>query len=458
MKRTAVMMVAVLGSAVLLAGCGKTEAPETQEKSALKTSDTTQGENEAQPAESAQDGSSAKKAETNQNAAGSGEKVELTYWQHSSAARDEMMKELVAEFETQNPDITVKLEFIPEDDYSQKLIPSLATDTAPDVFQIQSGMLPKLAKAGAIQPLDETVMPAEMIEREFIPAAVEGLRYEGRYYGMPTDVQTILLFWNKTLAEEAGLDAERGPQTWEEFFDWARKMTKRDGDTLIQSGWGGKGYVPELLSFIEQKGGKFYDGETGRFVFADDEAALAAIEEYASLYKEDKVYDTEFVKNWAGFRQGLIGMMLGHPAMIGNLPQTAPELDFGVGLIPASGDNRATCLTSWGYVAGAKAPSAEATRLIEFLSSEAVEKKWTKTTGELPARAALLEDEELGKDPKVATAIESLKASFVSPVQIPALHSAFSDSYTEYLKTDRPLAEVMREAQEKMNAELANPV
>ena len=199
---------------------------------------------------------------------------------------------------------------------------------------------------------------------------------------MPTDVQTIILFWNKALVAEAGLDAENGPQTWEEFFDWARKLTKRDGDALVQSGWGGKGYVPELLSFIEQKGGKFYDEATGQFVFADDATALDAIREYASLYKDDKVYDTEFVKNWAGFRQGLIGMMLGHPAMIGNLPQTAPDLDFGVGMIPANGDSRATCVTSWGYVASAKAPSAEAIRFIEFLSSEEVEKKWTQKTGE----------------------------------------------------------------------------
>ena len=209
---------------------------------------------------------------------------------------------------------------------------------------------------------------------------------------------------------------------------------------------------------LNRRGGKFYDEATGQFVFADDATALDAIREYASLYKDDKVYDTEFVKNWAGFRQGLIGMMLGHPAMIGNLPQTAPDLDFGVGMIPANGDSRATCVTSWGYVASAKAPSAEATRFIEFLSSEEVEKKWTQKTGELPARSVLLNDEELKQDPKVAVAIQSLEDSFVGVVQTSALNTILSDSYTEYLKTDRPLEEIMKEAQDKMNTELTNPV
>ena len=439
MKKSAKMMLMGLGLAAVLGGCGA----KAEDVSTAST---------APQGESAAEVESAAAQETGKDP------VTLTYWQHSSAARDEMMTELVKDFEAENPDIKIKLEFIPEGDYSQKLIPSLATDTAPDVFQIQSGMVAKLAEAGAIQPLDETVMPADMIEKEFVPATVNGLKYNDQYYGMPTDVQTIILFWNKALVAEAGLDAENGPQTWEEFFDWARKLTKREGDALVQSGWGGKGYVPELLSFIEQKGGKFYDEESGQFVFAEDAAALDAIKEYASLYKDDKVYDTEFVKNWAGFRQGLIGMMLGHPAMIGNLPQTAPDLDFGVGMIPANGDSRATCVTSWGYVASAKAPSAEATRFIEFLSSEEVEKKWTQKTGELPARSVLLDDEELKQDPKVAVAIQSLEDSFVGVVQTPALNTILSDSYTEYLKTDRPLEEIMKEAQDKMNAELNNPV
>ena len=237
MKKSAKMMLMGLGLAAVLGGCG------AKAEDAATASKATQGESVAEVESSAAQ-------ETTKDP------VTLTYWQHSSAARDEMMTELVKDFEAQNPDIKIKLEFIPEGDYSQKLVPSLATDTAPDVFQIQSGMVAKLAAAGAIQPLDENVMPADMIEKEFVPATVNGLKYNDQYYGMPTDVQTIILFWNKALVAEAGLDAENGPQTWEEFFDWARKLTKRDGDALVQSGWGGKGYVPELLSFIEQKGRK----------------------------------------------------------------------------------------------------------------------------------------------------------------------------------------------------------
>lgn len=393
----------------------------------------------------------------NQAESQTGEQVTLTYWQHSSAARDEMMTKLVAEFEAANPDIKVNCEFIPEGDYTQKLIPSLATDTAPDVFQVQSGMVAKLAEAGSIQPLDADVMSSEMIEEEFVAAATDGLKYEDQYYGMPTDMQTIICFWNKDLAAEAGLDAETGPQTWEEFFEWARTMTKFDENgNLTQSGWGGKGYWPEVVSFVEQKGGTFYDEAANQFVFADDPTSVAAVEEYASLYRVDKVYNTEFSANWAGFRQGLIGMMLGHPAMLGNLPTTAPDLNFGVSLIPANGDSRASCVSSWGYVMSAKAPSEAATRFIEFLSSEEVEKQWTLQTGELPARKALLEDAELKADPKASVALASLNDAFVGHLQTAAMNTIWTESYEKIMYTDQDVQSVLDECQANLNAELAN--
>ena len=76
-----------------------------------------------------------------------GAPVTITYWQHSSAARDTMMKALAYEFMQDNPDIRIKMEFIPEDSYSTKLIPALSTKAAPDVMQVQSGMIPRLVAA-----------------------------------------------------------------------------------------------------------------------------------------------------------------------------------------------------------------------------------------------------------------------------------------------------------------------
>lgn len=382
------------------------------------------------------------------------ETTTIRYWQHSSAARDAMMERIIAMFEEKYPQYKVEAEFIPEADYNQKLIPALATDTAPDVFQIQQGMVAKLAEACAIQPLDTSVMSPEDIAKNKVSSAVDGLKYDGEYYGMPTDTQTIILMWNKDHAREAGLDAENGPQTWDEFFDWAYKLTKKDAEgNLIQAGWGGKGYWCEVMPFAIQHGGKMND-ENGNFIFADDPVTIAAVKEYFEFAKAGN-YSEKFTKNWAGFRQGLVSIMLGHPAMIGNLVTTAPNLDYGVALIPAvDGENHLSCVSSWAYVMSSKAPSKAATTFIDFLASEEVEKMWTSETGQLPVTKSLLNDDSLKTNPKIAIAISSIENSVVGTLQTGAMNKIWSNGMSRIMNTDEKVEDVLRDIQNQLNEEL----
>lgn len=391
----------------------------------------------------------------NSPAAGGGDKkVTITYWQHSSQARDKMMQDLAKEFMDKNKNITIKTEFIPEDSYSTKLISSLATDAAPDVMQVESGMIPRLAKSGSIQPLDEKVLSADKVASEFIPATVDGLKYNGKYYGLPTDTQTIVLYWNKDLVKDAGLDAENGPKTWDELRDWAKKLTKTEGGKMSQSGWGEKGYNPEVQALVNQYGGKMVD-ENGKYVFADDAKAVEAIQFMVDVYKKDKVYDTQFMKNWAGFRQGKVAMMLGHPAMLGNLKQTAPNVKLGMSLIPAKDGKNTTIVTSWAYVASKKANSEAATKWIEFLTSKDVQKKWTKQTGELPARKELLTDSELTSDPQTKLLLSSLTDSKVGYLQMGVLNKIWSEGFEKMILTEAPVKDTLKAMQDSLNQEVS---
>lgn len=393
-------------------------------------------------------GSGTKSTDTSSN------KVTLVYWQHSSAARDDMMKTLAYEFMQANPDINIKMEFIPEADYSTKLTSALATSAAPDVFQVESGMISRLVKAEAIQPLDEKVMPADQIKNDFVPAAVDALQVGGKYYGMPTDMQTIVLYWNKDLLKAAGLDSEKGPQTWDELLDWAKKLTVLKDGKMIQSGWGEKGYHPEVQAFVYENGGKMTD-DSGKYVFADDPKSVEAIKFMVDAYKVSKVYDTKFMATWAGFRQGKVAMMLGHPAMYGNLKQTAPNVKLGIGVIPGRNDSHTTAVTSWAYVASKKANSSAATKWIQYLSSKDVEKRWTKSTGELPARKELINDPDLVADPQAKILLSSLNDSKVGTLQTAALNKIWSDAYQKLILTNAPLEDTLKQMQNDLNAEAA---
>lgn len=390
--------------------------------------------------------------------AATGEPVTITYWMHSGAAFDTVMDELVADFNAANPDIIVETEYIPFADYMSKLIPALGTGTGPDVFKIQQGMVAKLAEVGSIQPLDAEVLPGSMIEANFVESTVGGMMYDGQYYGVPIDNQSILLYWNKDMLEAAGLDAENGPQSWDEFYEWARLLTVSENGVLTQSGWGTNGYWPEVQSYLEQFDGEFYDEAANRFVFADDPVLMDALEDMANMYRVDKVYNIDLTGTWAGFRIGLVGMMLGHPGMIGNLAETAPDLNLGVGLIPANNGDHTSVVTSWAFVASADAEMAASTRFIQYLSTEEVQRRCCEATGQLPSLKSLLDDPVLQENPHYVVALQSMEQSTVGRLQTGSMNTIWTQYWERVQTTDEDLQTIMKECQEALNAELTADV
>ncbi len=141
--------------------------------------------------------------------------------------------------------------------------------------------------------------------------------------------------------------------------------------------------------------------------------------------------------------------------MIGNLKTTAPNLDYNLSLLPTKDGKRSACVTSWGYVMSKKANSVAATKFIEFLSSKEIEKKWTLSTGELPARRELLKDSELISDAKVKIALESLNESFVGSNQTSSLNSIMKKMYEEIMLTDKAIDAIAKDYQAKLNAEVS---
>ena len=59
----------------------------------------------------------------------------------------------------------------------------------------------------------------------------------GKTWGVPFQRSTVVLYWNKELFKEAGLDPEKAPATWAEQAAFAQKLTKRDASGNVTQ-WG----------------------------------------------------------------------------------------------------------------------------------------------------------------------------------------------------------------------------
>jgi multiple sugar transport system substrate-binding protein len=156
--------------------------------------------------------------------AGMASAVEIEYWQYTYQSRVDAVDKLIANFEATNPDITVKQTHFPYADYRKKVAIAVSAGDGPDVVQLFYGWLNDYRDSGLIQPLDKSAFSHSEIEKNFFPM-VSSMKSDGEYWGLPTAVRSLALFYNTDLFAEAGLSGP--PKTLDEMVAYAAKLTKK---------------------------------------------------------------------------------------------------------------------------------------------------------------------------------------------------------------------------------------
>ncbi|MBI2942311.1 MAG: extracellular solute-binding protein [Chloroflexi bacterium] len=145
------------------------------------------------------------------------------------------------EFVARNPGVTVNVEPT-AGDYKPKLVADLAAGTLADIFFSHSGLIQVLADAGITRSMDPYFLAAkgdELKKKDFYPfliAAGSTAKGETHLLGMGADAMTM--HYNKGMLKEAGLPEPKNEWTWPQFYDYARKLTKKSADGRVVERWG----------------------------------------------------------------------------------------------------------------------------------------------------------------------------------------------------------------------------
>lgn len=130
-----------------------------------------------------------------------------------AGAMQDTMTRLVDKYQAANPGVKVTLELEPEGGAFQALI---AAGNQPDLIITSFGpQLGTLAEQGAALVLEDLPGAPELFAR-LEPASLQKL-YGHNYY-VPVGADVTLMIYNKALFEEAGLDPNDPPATWDEFL------------------------------------------------------------------------------------------------------------------------------------------------------------------------------------------------------------------------------------------------
>ncbi len=146
----------------------------------------------------------------------------VTFWhvQTDPAAR-KVIEDAVGRFEAGAADTAVATTAIPEDLYESKLSEARRAGALPDMFHTRCGeALRELVRQKLIADLTESAA-ADNITQRILPSALRLVTMDGRVRAVPMDVSVVVLWYNHTLFDKAGVNP---PATWDEFLAACAKL------------------------------------------------------------------------------------------------------------------------------------------------------------------------------------------------------------------------------------------
>ena len=380
--------------------------------------------------------------------------VRLTYWQYDFGTRIEAMDQLIAQFNAENPDVVVVQETFPYDAYEQRVAAATAAGQGPDVVQLFYGWVAAWQRAGYIEPLPQEHIDHAWIEDYFIPM-VESVKIDGEYYGLPTAVRALALFYNKDMFAEAGLDPDAPPQTWDAFVEAGKALTEKRGPLFTRIGYGPGGQDHHLIRTVltNQLGTPPYSADN-REVLYGNEIGAEALRVWTDWMLVDEIGVVEFIPGSGGYRDGFmnqenIGMIIDGSFAIGAVRNNA-QFDWGVAELPTFDNGVQSNFGS--FWMNAVAPRAyedpakleAAARFVTFVTSEEAMQLWLEVVGELPAARSLVNDPALLADPVNGPFIAGLAyAEATQFVDEAAQRTVMMDAYNRVLLEGMSPAESM---------------
>lgn len=341
--------------------------------------------------------------------------VEIEYWQYFFKQRVEAIDALIEKFEAANPDITVKHTHFPYAQYRTKVAAAVPAGEGPDVVQLYYGWLKDYLKADLLVPLPEAQFPAAEIESEFFPI-VKAMKIDGKYWGVPTAVRSLALFYNKKLFAEHGISGP--PKTHAEMIEIAKKITERDAaGNLLTAGmtaaptsqdhhWWREG-------LIRQHGGQPYSDDN-KTVTYNNEAGKKALQTYVDLFQTSKVTDYGFMQeSQAAFAAGKAGMHIDGSFRLGTF-RGVDGLEWGVARMPSLNGIQSNFASYWVNGISKKASGEKleaAAKFLQFITNNEAMQVWVDTVGELPARKAAALTDANRAHPEYGPFIEGLEGA-----------------------------------------------
>ena len=397
------------------------------------------------------------------------EDVEIEFWHMytDGVMADEIIPEIIAEFEADNPHVTVNDLGTNFFDYWTKLNTAIAGDVAPDLAMNDSTTVPARAANGILVPLNQYFEADNFATDNFYPVLMDAMEYEGDYYGLANDTDVRVLYYNKEHFREAGLDPDTPPTSWEELKEYAGALTIIDENERIER----MGFTPDMwMSNIQvhtlawTNGGDFWDDEGNpTFMREENLEAVQFIKDFQDFYGEEAVsaFRSEAgVMDHGPFVEGRLSMVMDVNNLARTINRENPDLDYGIATLPYK-EEPVTYSAGFNYEIidnDDEAKARAAWDLLKYITSEDVQKRIIDAEGIISANRLATEADEFMEDEHWATIVEQMEhARFIEFIpEFPSWNGSLVTVQEAVLTDGVPIEEAMQEAQDQAEQAVNN--
>lgn len=281
--------------------------------------------------------------EASASASAPAEVIKITAWDkpHADDPKKPFYEQQFAAFDAKYPNIKVNHVEQTKTKEREQFMTAVAGGEQPDVYQTPYPTMELYIQQGITADLTDR-WNGYSEKDKFLPASMAGATLDGKVYGVPRDMYIMGLMYNKKLFKDAGLDPNKAPANWDEFVDYAKKLTdpskNMNGYDILGMDWADWFFE----YYVWQAGGdlteKNADG-TVKLTFTSD-AAVSALQFYKDLKFKHKVTQKNVVQslddNQKDFYTGHTAMQVAGSYWFGDMISKGMNIsDLGFAPLPA---------------------------------------------------------------------------------------------------------------------------
>jgi len=307
--------------------------------------------------------------------------VSLTYW--GLWEEKEVFEPLISSYQKKNPHVKITYQKMSPENYREKLLVRTQNGQGPDIFRFHNTWVPQIKQI--LSPLPQTIMSNEEFEKTFYKIHQKDLRIGDKYYGLPLEIDGLVLIYNVDLLKKAGIDSP--PTTWDELIEIVPKLTVKDAFGNILTAGIALGLASNVEHFSDIFALMLYQNG-GHIKNLDSEEAVGALETYRKFAERENAFWNESLPNSiTAFIQEKVAMIFAPSWQVLVIKALNPEINLKVVPVPYLPGAKPIAIANY-WVEGVSKASRhqlEAWQFLRFL----VEKENLTKFYELAARQRL---------------------------------------------------------------------